>query len=182
MKLPPIIGIAGKAGAGKDTLGDFLRGHIVRSYIYSFAEPIKRGLQYSLGYGDDEMYGNLKEVTDADFGFSPRAAMQEFGTCLRNLNPDIWFILASMKHKMSPSRVMIIPDVRYDNEANWIRSKGGITIQIERPGIQDVREHSSEKGISEHLIDHLLINDVSLDDLRQSASEILENYSAEEVS
>ena len=57
---------------------------------------------------------------------------------------------------------VVVDDVRYDNECEWIKSKGGYIIGVDRPGLEDGqaswREHPSEGGISEHLIDQWISN------------------------
>jgi hypothetical protein len=58
-------------------------------------------------------------------------------TC-RKLDPDHWIkkvekrVLSSLESKI----VVIIPDVRYENEAKWIQSNGGFVIHLSRMGIE----------------------------------------------
>ena len=140
-----MIGITGKAGSGKDELGSMILREITQSYKYSLADPIKLGLRESFGYTREHLYGSKKENIDPELGFSPRAALQEFGMCMRNLNPDIWLNLAQRKQK-STDWTMIVCDIRFENEAKWMRDNG-ILIHIQRDNVESVRDHQSENGI-----------------------------------
>lgn len=66
-----------------------------------------------------------------------------------------------------------IADVRFDNEAQWIKDFGGYVIKIESDRTlitmdEEANAHSSESGISENLIDYIVNNDKksTMDDLR----------------
>jgi hypothetical protein len=57
---------------------------------------------------------------------------------------------------------MVIPDIRFENEAEWIR-KNGLLIRIVRPDAMEVASHSSENGVSTEAIDEIIWNNGSLD-------------------
>lgn len=63
----------------------------------------------------------------------------------------------------------IVTDVRFPNEADAIKSKGGIVIRIERPSIitETPSTHESETALDSYKnFDCLLINDGTLEDLK----------------
>jgi pantothenate kinase len=80
-KGPIVIGICGKAGVGKDTLGDYIqKKHGDRVIKISFAEPIKQ-IGMIFGFHANQLYDQtLKEVKDDFWGISPREFMQFVGT------------------------------------------------------------------------------------------------------
>ena len=167
-----MIGITGKAGSGKDELGSMILRENPTSYKYSFADPVRLGLREALGYTREHLLGKLKENLDPVLGFSPRAAMQEFGMCLRNLNPDIWLTLADIRRK-STDWTMIVCDVRFENEAEFIR-KNGTLIHIKRDGIESVRDHPSEAGVRFGAGDVEFNNNGTFEDMRKFAKKIKE--------
>ena len=56
--------------------------------------------------------------------------------------------------KKHPGRTVVITDVRFDNEATFIRNRGGVVINIVREQ-QDIIEnrHSSEGGLKPDNVD-----------------------------
>jgi hypothetical protein len=167
-----IIGITGRAGAGKDTVATILSEHIDwPSDIVSFAAPLKRGLAAAFGLTPEHLHGHLKEVPcDQLCGRTPREVMQWFGTdfARQMIGDDIWLraMWASIQRSIEWKHV-IIPDVRFANEARWVKDKGGVLILVERPDNDlVVPRHASEGGVPEGLVDWVVINDGSIDYLR----------------
>jgi hypothetical protein len=84
-KMPKIIAICGAKRSGKDLLAD----HLVNNYNYnrvSFATPLKLAVKALFNF-DDEQVGigkdngnNKKDIIDANWGITPRAALQFIGT------------------------------------------------------------------------------------------------------
>ena len=60
---------------------------------------------------------------------------------------------------------VVIPDVRFQNEANWIYGNGGHVIHIVRSGIDNVEAHISEAGIGMAPHDVVIINDGTIEEL-----------------
>ena len=154
-----IIGIAGAAGAGKDTVADIL----VRNYgfrKYNFALPIKQGLNTMFGWTmeqwDDRVW---KEAVQPAIGKSPRQLAQTLGTEWgRDLvHPELWLILARRAYEAADTH-FVIPDVRFTNEAQFLRAAGGEVWKIERPGCAAIAAHVSESGIPTALVDRVLDN------------------------
>jgi hypothetical protein len=66
-----------------------------------------------------------------------------------------------------PADICVVSDVRQVNEANRIRSLGGVVIQIDRPMLLSDDEHITERGLPEHVVNYTLVNDVDLLSWRQ---------------
>jgi len=74
-----IVGISGRKRSGKDTAADILCEEYGYEK-YSFADPIKAACKEVFGFDNEQVRGSRKENTDPYWGFSPRDAMQVFGT------------------------------------------------------------------------------------------------------
>lgn len=173
----PIIGIAGHARAGKDTVAQFIREEY-SCMTYAFAEPLKAMLR-SIGLDESELNGWRKDEINNDFQATPRHMMQTLGTewGRDTINGDIWVIAAAKRLKRlnqaNPEKTILITDVRFENEASFVRANGFL-IHVERP-IQriDGSHHRSENQLRINESDDLIImNDGGLDDLREEALRI----------
>lgn len=172
-----LIGLTGKSRVGKDTVASVIQGRIDSySETYAFADPIRRMLA-QIGVAE-AMYGDLKEQPVAWLGKSPRELMQTLGTEWgRNLiAEDIWLRLADRAmrdQRIAGTDVCIVTDVRMTNEAHWVKNQGGLLIKITREDREQVRPHSSENGIPDRLVDHLIENNGSLGELGERVEDIL---------
>jgi len=154
-----VIGIAGPAHCGKDTAADYLLKHLTSYNKASFADPMKTMLGVGLGLTKEQLYGDQKEAPDSRYGCSPRHMMQTIGTEWgRNLiDPDIW--VKAMEHHIHVHT--IIPDVRFENEAAFIRDRGMLIHIVGRD--QDIgSNHTSEAGVEITSDDTIIVNDGSL--------------------
>lgn len=142
----PIIGFAATIGSGKTLLASTLLS-TYQFRVISFAAPIKECLR-AMGLTDDEIHGHGKELPHAMLGGrSPRFAMQSLGTEWgRNLiGPDIWVEIWRRKVTALPVNTPIVcDDVRFQNEADVIRTLGGIIVRIQRDDVTPTSNHSSE--------------------------------------
>lgn len=138
-----IIGLAGVKGAGKDTAALCLSQKLPGYYVCSFADPIKRMLRI-MGLHNEQLNGKLKETIDPRFIRSPRYMMQTLGTEWGRdlIGDDVW--IKALKHQIGESKA-IITDVRFENEAEFVR-ESGVIIHIKRSTTWG-DSHKSEKGI-----------------------------------
>jgi hypothetical protein len=142
-----ILGIAGRARRGKDTVAKYL--HEVHGFQQlAFADPLRDMLQAGLGietrYCTDE-----KEAVIPGIGASYRELMQTLGTEWGRvlIHPDIWIhrLERALVHA-DPEERIVISDVRFGNEADWVRRRGHL-IHLDRPADNGVRPHVSELGV-----------------------------------
>lgn len=172
-----LIGLHGLAGSGKDSVGHYLED------VYQFeraalAKPIKDAacVLFDLTPEHFEDRG-LKETVIPWLGKSPRQIAQLLGTEFgrRYLGSDIWIKVAKQRLDAWRSEFLeqtfhslcgfVVTDIRYDDEAEWIRSEGGAVWHIHRPGLAPVSSHSSENGISLTHGDMMIENSGTLYDL-----------------
>lgn len=162
-----LIGLCGPAGCGKDTLANEVLNY--DSYErYRFADPIKNMLRQFHIHDDVWEDRARKEAAIPWLGRSPRYLAQTLGTEWgRDLvHKDLWVLLAKGRwHHINADGKgrMIIPDVRFKNEAEWIHDAGGLIVTIVRPDAlipdTDNSSHSSENGVPSHLVDAAILND-----------------------
>lgn len=109
-----LIGIAGKFCSGKTTLCKLLYREYDNSKIFNFADKVK------------DIATDLFGMTDKD-----RTLLQNIGMKMREINKDVWVDYV-INQCVAKDHIYIIGDVRYQNECEIIRQKGGITFYIER--------------------------------------------------
>lgn len=169
-----LIGVTGRAGAGKDTVHKILDEQFPDYPInrLAFADLLKDSAMASLGlkYASATAFkqsGSIKiNIGSTEFEMSGREYLQRYGAEAHReiFGKDFWINAAFERLQKG---VTIVTDVRFDNEATAIQAFGGMVWKIERPG-EEIAEsgHSSEQGVSDALVDQFLINDGSIDDLR----------------
>lgn len=164
MKDTFVIGFAGPGGAGKDTVA-----RLLGFYSIAFAEPLKEGL-LAMGFPEPKNR-ELKEEIIAGYTFTWRKAAQTLGTEWgRMLDPEIWLSIAKQRRVISPLPVISVTDVRFHNEADWVREHGMLvhvmgrntSVKPEHVG------HASEHGLWHHAADWLLDNSGDMDQLSRS--------------
>ena len=134
-KSPRIVGIMGKKYNGKDTIADYLCARY--GYIkLSYAQPLKDICKILFNFTDEQLYGKQKETIDERWGTSPRKLFQFIGTdLLRNqlatiipeIGNNIWIRCVEEKInsliKENPDTLIVISDVRFQNEIDIIKDK-----------------------------------------------------------
>ena len=136
----------------------------------SFGAPLKTMLSIGLNLKYEQLYGNQKEVVDKRYGQTPRYIMQTLGTEWgRNLiDPDIWPKVL-MAH--AESSKLIIPDVRFENEARMVRSRGFLIHIKGRGGVDG--NHASEGGIKPLRHEQVISNKGTLADLYRRLDQVI---------
>ena len=175
MKPTLLIGLCGFAGTGKDTVRQMLQD--VGFTGFALADPIRstlRDLLLSNGIGDqyiDER--DLKEATIPELGVSYRHMAQTLGTEWgRNcLGQEFWVRLAGafLNDQIDKGGThFCVSDIRFENEAQWVRSLGGVIWRIERTQAVPVRAHISEAAASAIASDHVINNNGTVGDLHRA--------------
>src|SRR3990170_6815122 len=124
-----IVGFGGKAGAGKDTLSMFVAMHLYAERVtarrVALADSMKR-IAKELGWnGQKDAVG--------------RFALQRFGTELMRTKDQKFWINEwhAEKWRGWPGghvHVWLVPDVRYINEAVWVRENDGMLVRVTKLG------------------------------------------------
>lgn len=118
-----IVTVSGKAGAGKDTIADYLiTKHSFKKI--SLADPIKRLVKDVFALTEFQVYDRVEREKPLEQwgGRSVRQLLQHIGTELfrDNIDPDIW--VKSLWYTIKDSSYnYVIPDVRFPNELNFFK-------------------------------------------------------------
>lgn len=226
-----LIGIAGKARHGKDSVAKVIKGYTGLE-TYALADPIKQCISEIFRLDERHTHGHLKEtkrwffvpkmrhivdtiekylgeyedpLIEFDSGIferhgpdaaydmfvssvlnnntwfvytSPRELFQKFGTDFgrKEYNDNIWLDLAPDE--------CIISDIRFENEAQYVRDNGGIIIHVDRENMPEtvVEEHSSEGGVEFKECDYKITNidsDIWQEHLVKESSKIMKQINGE---
>ena len=110
-----VLGLAGRAQTGKDTIASYLvNTHVgVRKQGFSWALKAHCHIAFEMIDKDPDL-------------------LQRLGTAYRDRNPNFWIdVLCYMIHN-DPPAMLIIPDVRFGNEAAFVRRVGGYLVHLRR--------------------------------------------------
>ena len=134
-----LVGLVGYSGSGKDSLAAELCrfGGYTR---YAFADSLK-----SLLLATDKTFGNsLERLEDWKRKglHDTREKLQNLGQRLRDYDSEFW--IRSMPAVLADRA--IVTDIRYPNELDWVKERGGTVVAIRRPGFGPVNDHQSESN------------------------------------
>lgn len=182
-----LIGLYGHMGSGKDTVSsmmkDVLNSHGISVEQDAFANPLKEILIEHFGFSNNDLYTQEgKKQFNKFWGFTNREAAQRFGTeAVRNgFHQDAWFKAMQLRLQKSVAEVIIISDLRFENECKFIKENNGITVRINRPignTVENVgiKNHESEQDLPEELFDCDLNNIGTLEDLKNTVINFVNN-------
>jgi len=185
-----LVGLTGYAGSGKDTFAKSLRlrgGYervgfadavkemalVLDPYILAPTPSPTRGYDFELlsvvvrrlGWDD------AKKIPDV------RSYLQKLGTeAVRNIvNKDAWVWAAQGKiwPLITEGTNVVVTDVRFQNEADLIRSWGGKVFRVTRPGFEPVNNHISDTGVDTIAVDGVVSNSGLIDDLGSEAVRVI---------
>jgi hypothetical protein len=182
-----IIGLAGQAASGKDTVAGML-APLIDEYLPSNQKMTQKAFAYNVKKiycdyfdVDFDFIEKWKRIPTPPPGFlmPVRQALQMIGDGFRKVKPTVWID----KALNNPINITI-NDVRYINEAKAIKNKGGIVILIDRPSHRNTDQNDSEKEVGQvvadinkkgivgelnhpdyPMFDYFLLNDGSISDL-----------------
>lgn len=165
-----LIAFIGYKGSGKsEAARTLIEQHgFVR---HSFADPLKRML-LSIGLTEGQLWGSEKEVpSELLGGKTPRHAMQALGETWgrQAIDKEIWI---RIWEKTIPSGNVVVDDLRYPNEAELVRNRGGTIVRILRPDVQVDTSHPSEQHVESIEADYVVVNDHGVVELRGQISDI----------
>lgn len=157
-----IIGLLGRAGSGKDETAKILQDYFEtnkhkKCTLYSFAGELKSMLSDMLGIPLDYFNNHsLKETIIPGFEpHTPRSLMVWFGTIMKEKFGNLFWINHVKKKivkelETNTCEIIIITDVRFISEVEFIYSLNGFIFHIIRDVLPDLdlnTAHESEKAV-----------------------------------
>lgn len=114
-----IIGFCGRKGTGKNLAGEIIRAIDPSFRCIAFADKLKQECADMLGVSVTEIETN-KEFY--------RPFLQWYGTDFRrNRDPDYW--IRAVESAIDDGNYCLT-DIRFENEAVWVRSRGGVVVHV----------------------------------------------------
>lgn len=176
-----VVGIAGWAQSGKDTAAETLVAD-EGFYRASFADVLREITAKVDPYIGHDGGGQLIRYSEAvsTIGYEEtkrqypesRQFLQRLGTegVRDTLDQDAWPIALSLRAR-DGARV-VIPDVRFPNEIDFVRYSGGQVWWVQRPGVDAPPfDHPSETSITSEDCDYTIVNGGTIVDLARAVSE-----------
>lgn len=160
MNPPIIIGITGYKRSGKDEVYNALRRAFYDVRRIAFADPLKQELAKAC-----EVTPEFIEQHKENF----RLGMQWWGTEFRRelFGHDYWIRrsaeqLDKILATDSPD-VVVFTDCRFPNEADFVKSRGGVVWRVLRDVKISDDHHASERAMDDYSADQTFFNDSTLD-------------------
>jgi len=158
-----LIGITGKLYSGKTTTANFIKDLYPNTILLAFGDCLKEMI-YNAGICSKE------ELWDKKTKFS-RMMLQKIGTEIirKQVSDNFWVNKMTEKiSKIDRKKLIVIHDVRFQNEVDMIHFFHGKIIRIIRPSLKQNKEenkHISETEQDTIVADYEIINK-SLDVLK----------------
>lgn len=177
-----IIGFSGYARSGKDESAKALAELGYRRV--AFADKLREFL-YALNPIVDNTsnaHGAIRvsDVVDAygwdgyketQWGPEIRQLLQHLGTeCGRQIISDTVWIDAALNGVDGDT---CVTDCRFPNEAQAIKSRGGLMVRVERPGVGPANSHPSETALDDWPWDCVVENDGTIEELHQKVRRVV---------
>lgn len=160
-----IIGIAGKKRSGKDEVCKALMdkfSETKRCVRVGFADALKQEVAEACDVTLNDIERNKENF---------RLILQGWGTDFRRSlhGKNYWIHIVEQTIASLPKdTVVIIPDVRFNNELEFVLNNGGMLIKVVRPDLVDNDTHASETSLSNEnfIFHHTIINNGTLTELK----------------
>lgn len=113
-----VVGFGHKARQGKDLLAKSVHNWLSHGKVNVV----------TMGFADE-----LKAMART-LGMTTKNSvmLQHLGMAMRALEPNYWIMRLAVRLEELQPDVVLIPDVRFENEANWIKSRGGRLVKVTR--------------------------------------------------
>jgi len=180
-----VIALTGPKGSGKDTVADIICNRFQNVTRVAFADPIKKVAQHIFLLNDhnNEEYDRLKRSNiDINGGrfettwkhVEGRHVVREIGMLMRSYDPSQFtkYVSDAINKARNVSDIFVVTDLRFDNEYIMLKEYGAKIIKITRPDYH-YDGHITERGFNDYLVDYIIDNNGSLQDLEKRVVNII---------
>lgn len=173
-----LVGFAGAIGAGKNAAASLIPGAVVIEH----ADPIYWMLSAMLQTPVEDLRDRgSKETPLVGIAVSVRDMLRSLGTewGRESVHPDLWVLLANARidqHLAAGQTHFAIPGVRFQNEIDAIRRRGGFVVWIDNPRLVPPASapHKSDRMIGRQDCDVWLVNDGPMETLAEKVELAIE--------
>ena len=165
-----IIGTIGFIGSGKGTVADILVEKKGFTKL-AFADAVKDATAAIFGWpralleGDTDESRKFREEMDPWWSektgkyITPRYMLQLMGTEAGRdvFHQDLWIL--ALEKKLGMYQNVVISDVRFPNEIEFIQRMGGFVVRVKRgddPEWYDTAKRANLEGNTDLMVDHLI--------------------------
>lgn len=162
LEIPPksIIGLLGRSGAGKTTIATYLKDKYPTLFeCLSFADELKEYAYTYLGFTYEDVYYRKPD--------NIRQILQGLGQLFRDkVDKNYW--IYKLASKIFISSILgkevkyVIDDVRYSNEALWVKENNGLLIKVVCPNNSNIKSEILKTHISEENVDKIFFYDYQI--------------------
>ncbi|WP_262377001.1 deoxynucleotide monophosphate kinase [Pseudomonas sp. WS 5059] len=144
-------------------------------YLSHSEAPLRLTAQAFFGFTNAQTWEPYEQgAVDQYWSITPNEAFKLIKNLTRQYFPNYEDVrakrpvrpLETKQLSLEDKSVIIIKDIRYENEADFWRSHNGVIWHIQRKDALKVASHSSEEGVQHKPLDLLIENDGNLEDLQ----------------
>lgn len=179
-----VIALTGPKGSGKDTVADIICRRFKSVTRVAFADPIKKVAQhiFLLNASDNEEYDRLKrsriDISGGKFETTwkhvdGRHVVREIGMLMRSYDPSQFtkYVSDAINKACESSDIFVVTDLRFDNEYIMLKEHEAKIVKISRPDYH-YDGHITERGFNDYLVDCIIDNNGSLQELEEQVMNI----------
>lgn len=176
-----IIGLAGYAQSGKDTVAQILVDNYgfrrvafadkVREFVYELNPPMDPTFKETVTL---QTVVNVNGWEKAKKFKSVRETLQNVGLAARTVFGNDFWVKQALR-EFSPEEKIVITDVRFPNEAEMVKRLNGQVWRVLRPGVNAVNDHISETAMNDYEFDFDIYNDSTVTALSMDIEILMED-------
>lgn len=179
--MPKIIALTGAKGCGKDTTAQILHSayHVSgkrRVRPIAFADPIKYEVMRIFGLPLIVDYDAFKRSVLSYSGrtIEGRQVVREIGMLMRRYDVNQFVDYVDNKMQQDPDAIWVITDLRFDNELIHLQNLGAKIVKIDRPLVNVIDTHITERGFDNSICDIIIENKTTLEEFNNQVLQVFD--------
>lgn len=180
-----IIGLGHKKFVGKSTVAEVMKKLLVSRDCYveirNFTTPLK-AIAHQLWPKDIktqqyyEMYPKEKHTLIPSIGKTVRQVWIEIGNNLRLIDNHVWIKALLDNCEVGEVDCVIIPDVRYPTESDYLKAQGGLVFKVERDSAFKSSDAADDALNDWHNWTNVIPNHGTIEELEETCKKVLTTY------